>query len=83
VYLVDFGLARYSRRLEDLATDLHLFIMSVESTHYGLKELLLRNFVRGYARVLGREFVDSLLLKVREIRMRGRYVEERRVRGGT
>ncbi|MEO3993752.1 MAG: Kae1-associated kinase Bud32 [Desulfurococcaceae archaeon TW002] len=83
VYLIDFGLARYSRRLEDLATDLHLFIRSVESTHYGLKEALLRNFVRGYARVLGREFMDSLLLKVREIRMRGRYVEERRVRRGT
>ncbi|MGC8975039.1 MAG: Kae1-associated kinase Bud32 [Thermoprotei archaeon] len=80
VYLIDFGLARYSKRLEDLATDIHLFIRSVESTHYSLKESLLRCFMRGYASIKGREFTDSLLLKVREIRMRGRYVEERRVR---
>jgi len=83
VYMIDFGLARYSRRLEDLATDLHLFIRSVESTHYSLKESLLKYFVRGYSRVRGREFTESLLFKVREIRLRGRYVEERRVRRGT
>ena len=80
VYLIDFGLAKYSRRLENLATDLHLFIRSIESTHYGLKELLLKHFVRGYARIRGKEITESLLLKVKEIRMRGRYVEERRVR---
>jgi len=82
VYLVDFGLAKYSRRLEDLATDIHLFIRSVESTHYSLKEALLRHFMKGYAKVKGRDFTDSLLIKVKEIRMRGRYVEERRVRRG-
>ncbi len=82
VYLIDFGLAKYSRRLEDLATDIHLFIRSVESTHYSSKEALLRHFMRGYAKVKGKDFTDSLLIKVKEIRMRGRYVEERRVRRG-
>ncbi|MEM2021176.1 MAG: Kae1-associated kinase Bud32 [Zestosphaera sp.] len=82
VYLIDFGLARYSRRLEDLATDLHLFIRAVESTHFSSKEVLLRNFVKGYSSVKGREFTDALLSKVKEIRLRGRYVEERRLREG-
>ena len=80
IYLIDFGLARYSRRLEDLATDLHLFIRAVESTHFSSKEVLLRSFVRGYSSVKGKEFTDALLSKVKEIRLRGRYVEERRLR---
>lgn len=82
VYLIDFGLARYSRRLEDLATDLHLFIRAVESTHFSRKEVLLRNFIKGYSDVGGKDLADSLLGKVKEIRLRGRYVEERRLRGG-
>lgn len=82
VYLIDFGLARYSRKLEDLATDIHLFIRSIESAHFSFKESLLKHFVKGYSRVRGRELTESLLLKVKEIRMRGRYVEERRLRRG-
>ncbi|MEM2005220.1 MAG: Kae1-associated kinase Bud32 [Zestosphaera sp.] len=82
VFLIDFGLARYSRRLEDLATDIHLFIRAVESTHFGHKEVLLGSFVRGYSDVSGESLTDSLLGKVKEIRLRGRYVEERRVRRG-
>lgn len=83
VYLIDFGLARYSRRLEDLATDLHLFIRAVESTHFSRKEVLLKNFMKGYSSVSGKELADSLLGKVKEIRLRGRYVEERRLRRGS
>ena len=40
----------------------------------------MRNFLKGYSRVVGREFMFKIVEKVKEIRRRGRYVEERRKR---
>lgn len=80
IYVVDFGLAKYSNKVEDRATDIHLMIRAVESTHYTVKEALLKAFSEGYKEVLGEQTFKELLEKVKEIRMRGRYVEERRMR---
>ncbi len=81
-YLIDFGLSKFSRKLEDIGTDIHLFIRALESTHFVHKERLLECFMKGYRGVLGSEFVGKVMETVKEIRLRGRYVEERRRKRG-
>lgn len=80
VYLLDLGLAKRVEDLEDIAVDIHLLIRVLESSHYSSREELLRCFLRGYREVLSEEMIREVLSKVGEIRMRGRYVEERRIR---
>jgi len=75
MFIIDFGLAKKAERDEDLAIDVHVFLRSLESTHSKYQKVLFEGFLEGY-----KEFVDvnKILEKVKEIRMRGRYVEERR-----
>jgi len=80
VYLIDFGLSKYSNDLEDYGVDIHLFMRSLESVHHRLKDVILGHFLKGYEDVVGKEFREEVEDKVREIRLRGRYVEERRRR---
>lgn len=80
VYLVDLGLVKHVEDVEDTAVDVHLLIRVLESSHYSLKEELLKCFLKGYRSVLGDEEARKVMDKVSEIRMRGRYIEERRVR---
>lgn len=82
MYLIDFGLSRISYEVEDKAVDIHLLIRSFESTHYSLTKELVKYFLRGYTSAVGTDFVNTIMSKVKEIRLRGRYVEERRVRRG-
>ncbi len=79
-YLIDFGLAKHSNDLEDFGVDLHLFIRSLESVHYKLKDVILEGFLAGYEEIVGHNFRVKVEDKVKEIRLRGRYVEERRKR---
>lgn len=78
LYLVDFGLSSITGDLEELAVDVHLLDRSLESAHSGVRERFMRSFLKSYASVAGREFTVKIVGKVKEIRMRGRYVEERR-----
>ncbi len=80
VYIIDFGLARHTESLEDFGTDVHLLLRSLESVHYAHKDLYFKEFLKGYGEVLGNEWVGTILKKVSEIRLRGRYIEERRER---
>ncbi|HXG06042.1 MAG TPA: KEOPS complex kinase/ATPase Bud32 [Nitrososphaera sp.] len=70
--LLDFGLSYYSKRLEDMATDVRLIKEVFTSAHVELKETFPR-FVEGYASVAGRKKTDRILDNVREIEQRGRY----------
>lgn len=79
-YIIDFGLATYSDDIEDRGVDLHLLLRSLESTHPMYVNRLFKEFIKGYSNVMGKEYTNTLLNKVKEIRMRGRYVEERRLR---
>lgn len=79
-YIIDFGLATYSDDIEDRGVDLHLLLRSLESTHPMYANRLFKEFIKGYSNVMGEEYTNILLNKVKEIRMRGRYVEERRLR---
>lgn len=78
IYLVDFGLSTFTNDVEDLAVDVHLLDRSLESVHTHLRGEFMRYFLKSYSEVAGKEFAKSIVDKVKEIRMRGRYVEERR-----
>lgn len=75
LFIIDFGLAKKAEGVEDLAVDVHVFLRSLESTHNKYQRVLFEGFLEGY-----KKFIDAnkILEKVKEIRMRGRYVEERR-----
>jgi len=79
-YLIDFGLAKFTKKEEDFATDLHLLIRVLESAHFRYKDKLLSCFLTGYSAESGADKLNALMELVKEIRMRGRYVEERRKR---
>lgn len=79
LFLIDFGLAKRSTDIEDMATDVHVFLRSLESIHPDVRDRAFSAFVEGYDTVTHR--ARDILKKVNEIRMRGRYVEERRTKG--
>ncbi len=79
-FIIDFGLAQYSEELEDQGVDIHLFLRSLESTHPRYVNRLFNAFITGYEEAVGSQKKILVLEKVREIRMRGRYVEERRLK---
>ena len=80
LYLIDFGLSMVTDDLEELAVDIHLLDRSLESVHHPIRGFFMKNFLKGYSMVVGREFMLKIAEKVKEIRSRGRYVEERRKR---
>lgn len=76
LFLIDFGLAKRTDDIEDFATDVHVFLRSLESAHHKIKDVAFKYFIEGYEEEFKK--VDEVLKGVHEIRMRGRYVEERR-----
>lgn len=78
MYLVDFGLSIFTEDIEDIAVDIHLLDRSLQSIHHNIHETFMENFLQGYADITGKDFTEKIKRKIREIRMRGRYVEERR-----
>ena len=80
LYLIDFGLSAITNDPEELAVDIHLLDRSLESVHHRLRAMFMRSFLKGYAAAAGMDFLQALIEKVKEIRSRGRYVEERRKR---
>lgn len=75
--LIDYGLSEYSTDVEDMAVDVHLFRRSVESTHASIAGEAFKLFARGYSAEYG-EGSERVFSRAEEIRLRGRYVEERR-----
>jgi|BEDMetMinimDraft_2_1075160.scaffolds.fasta_scaffold00028_8 TP53 regulating kinase-like protein len=77
LFLVDFGLAGRSNDIEDLGVDIHVFLRSLESVHPKVGGVIYGGFKEVYARELG-DRAKEVLNRVKDIRRRGRYVEERR-----
>lgn len=73
--IIDFGLSEMTSDIEDFAVDLHLFRRAVESTHAAIAKEMYEAFLAGYAEIRS---VEQVARRAEEIRMRGRYVEERR-----
>jgi len=80
LYLIDFGLSMMTDDLEEVAVDIHLLDRSLESVHHQIRGIFMKNFLKGYSSVVGGDFMLEVARKVKEIRRRGRYVEERRKR---
>jgi TP53 regulating kinase-like protein len=79
IFIIDFGLAKRSNDIEDFATDIHVFLRSLESVHSDKKDIIFSGFTDGYSKIV-KNYLD-ILKTVDDIRMRGRYVEERRNKG--
>ncbi len=80
LWIIDFGLSEYSDDAEDQAVDLHLLYRSIETLPLKNIEELKEIVYSGYSEILGMDRAKRVREKVREIRMRGRYVLERRVK---
>jgi TP53 regulating kinase-like protein len=74
VFLIDFGLSTFTNDVEDTAVDLILFKRALMSTHYMFAEECFKAFLKGYAGVRGRNVVEKVLDKVKDIEKRGRYI---------
>lgn len=77
LYVIDFGLSDFSKNVEDRAVDLHLFRRSIESTHAKYSDIMYSSFLEGYRENMG-SIAEEIIEKAEEIRLRGRYIEERR-----
>ncbi len=73
VFFIDFGLADFSRSLEEQATDLFLFKKSVSEKQFGF-------FLAGYAK--GNKNAGAVEGRLLEIMQRGRYVARQDASGG-
>ena len=49
LYVLDFGLAFFSKRDEDMAEDVNLLRQSLEATHSEFSDLIWQGFIKGYA----------------------------------
>ena len=77
LYVIDFGLSDFSKSVEDRAVDLHLFRRSTESTHAKYSDIMYSSFLEGYRESMG-SIAEEIMEKAEEIKLRGRYIEERR-----
>ncbi len=79
-FIIDFGLSKRTSDIEEFAIDLHLMFRSIESTHYDIVEISKNSLLEGYISVVGEKTAKKIYNKVVEIRRRGRYVKERRLK---
>jgi TP53 regulating kinase-like protein len=70
VYLIDFGLAFHSIRIEDKSVDLHLFKQALESRHFKNWKILWVSFLNGYKS--NKEY-EKVIKQLKKVELRGRY----------
>ncbi len=78
IFLIDFGLGEFAYDIEARGVDLHLMMRALESTHYNIAKDCFNYILEGYSRISGVNISKLVLLKVNEIRSRGRYIRKRR-----
>jgi len=71
LYFIDFGLSFFSNKIEDYATDLHLFKESLESKHWKISESF-DIFMEGYSKSF-KEKANEVFIRLKHIEKRGRY----------
>jgi len=76
IVLIDFGLGEYTRSLEDFGVELRILYNSLKSAHHDIAEDFFNFFKESYIEHFSEG--KSALNKFEEIRLRGRYIEERR-----
>ena len=71
VYFVDFGLGQFSRRIEDMATDLNVMREVLQATQSRVYERCWKMFVAGYGK--GNKASKDVLKRMGKIELRARY----------
>jgi len=71
LYIIDFGLSFFSKRIEDYAVDIHLFKESLDSRHWKISEYF-ENFLEGYKDCF-LEMANDVINRLKKIETRGRY----------
>ena len=71
IYLIDFGLGKFTSRIEDCATDLYLLYEALNSTHSKILEPCWKNIIESYKKVF--EKSPQVLKRLEEISKRRRY----------
>ena len=77
LFLIDFGLAEYSRELEKRGVDILLMRRSLQATHYRYARECFSAVVEGYTSEVSEEEAREVIRRVEEIAKRGRYATER------
>jgi TP53 regulating kinase-like protein len=77
IFLIDFGLAEYSRELEKKGIDLLLGQRVFHSTHHAYGTSCYTAFLKGYREQVGQNVADQVEDRVKDIAQRGRYAIER------
>lgn len=70
LYIIDFGLAFHSDRIEDRAVDIHLLKQVLNSSHPEISEKAWEKFVEGYK---NHRESEKVLQQLKEVEKRGRY----------
>jgi TP53 regulating kinase and related kinases len=73
LYLIDFGLAIRSAKVEDHAVDIRLIKETVAGAHPEVSSAVMKAFLAGYGAVVGEGRAKQVASKLVEIERRGRY----------
>jgi TP53 regulating kinase-like protein len=73
VFVIDFGLAQRTDKMEDHAIDLRLFKEILNSAHVHIMKKAWASFLRGYKKMVGISRHNRVLIQVSVIESRGRY----------
>ena len=73
IFVIDFGLAQRTDKMEDHAIDLRLFKEILNSAHANIMEKAWPSFLRGYKKIVGISRHNRVLMQVSVIESRGRY----------
>jgi len=73
VFVIDFGLAQRTDKIEDHAIDLRLFKEILNSAHAKIMEKAWAEFLKAYKKVVGSSRYNRVLSQVVVIESRGRY----------
>ncbi len=71
LYIIDFGLGKFTKRVEDYATDLYLLYEALNSTHSKILDVCWKNIIDGYKKDF--EKSPEVLKRLDEISKRRRY----------
>jgi len=73
IFVIDFGLAQKTSKVEDHAIDLRLFKEILNSAHANIMKKSWNKFLQGYKKVVGLSRHNQVLRQVAVIESRGRY----------
>src|SRR3989344_5479894 len=73
IYFIDFGLGYISSKTEDKAIDLHLLKHALEAKHFKNCEILTKEALNSYEKILGKTESEKIFKRMIAIEKRGRY----------